>query len=213
MPEPLTPSSESPKPRTCRGFFILTKQYIYVKNTKDFFDYQLESKMSEHLYFHSKKRFGVISYDEFMGLAQKLVTLCEKHTNKREVEIVTCEDPMTYEYAHAAYEASEAEAYLSNRKEYQLEDFTVEMWQRSLDVMMVIRTYHENNSLCIAFSCDRSAGSKRLEFYGQNMSRDLIQEVRRDLVPFLRYKTNDGFFRIWRRWKAQQKFHDAQKTV
>jgi hypothetical protein len=133
--------------------------------------------------FSQNKRFRRVTFDEFLAVAKTLHQVVSARRRSAQVEVVTAEDHTTYTYSNCSFHADEITAALENRKSYDFEQLTREIWDRAFDVEVVLRDERDPRPLRISVTCDKYADGKRMRFYGQcldpDMCRAVIKEFRR----------------------------------
>jgi len=149
------------------------------------------------LKFSHDKYFKAVSFDEFRKTATDLDEIVRGNRGGVETIIVTCEDPTTCNYSTTPFWSEEIEEALSHRKEYSLDKFTPEVWDRSYDVQLTIRLPNDKEPFMVCASVDKTADNKRLKFYGQALDKQTHGEImERYHNRSMSYRLGDGMGKI-----------------
>lgn len=127
--------------------------------------------------FSHDKRFRKVSFGEFLATAQALCQTVSDSRNTVDIEVVTAEDHMTYNYTTTTFLSDEIEDALKNRKRYTLGELTQEVWDRSFDIQITLRDEQDEKPFMICVSCDKHADAKRMKFYGQCLDEETCRVV------------------------------------
>lgn len=127
--------------------------------------------------FSHDRRFGKISFGEFLATAKALYKTVSDCRSAIDIEVVTAEDSMTYIYTTTTFCSDEIDEGLKNRKHYTLNELTREVWDRSFDVQVTIRDRQDQTPFMICVSCDKYTDAKRMRFYGQGLDEETCRVV------------------------------------
>lgn len=144
--------------------------------------------------FSRDKRFhSRISFEEFMQAAIMLVAMTKKARPSASVEILTTEDSRTHRHSQATFEADEVADALKGRKSYSLEEFTDDIWNRSMSVQLTLRDIEDPKPFMICLSHDKDQ-MQSIKFYGQDVEQEHVQLIRNTFSsPSFFYKVGDGY--------------------
>ncbi len=147
--------------------------------------------------FSREKRLmlGTITFADFISAARTLTALVEEYRPAASVEVLTCEDFMTYQWSTVTFSTEKASAALTRRRSYLFDEFDHEVWCRSLEVGIYIKDKEDPRPFMIALSCDKHGDDKRMFFYGQAVDADLYKEIGRFRRPNLYFGIGDGYHR------------------
>lgn len=147
--------------------------------------------------FSRDKRFKKVSLDEFLATAKSLCQTVSEHRSTMDIEVVTAEDRVTYNYTTTTFWSGEIEEALGNRKHYTLDELTQEVWDRSFNVQVTLRDEQDFRPFMICVSCDKHADVKRMKFYGQCLNEETHRAVVNEFSrPSFSYSIGDGMGKI-----------------
>lgn len=147
--------------------------------------------------FSHDRRFGGVSFGEFLATAKALCETVSSIRNSVDVEVVTAEDERTYHYTTTTFWSNEIEKALKKRRRYSLNKLTQEVWNRSLDVQVSLRDEQDRKPFMICVSCDKYDDYKRIKFYGQGLDEQTRQAVSRKFRRLsLSHSIGDGMKKI-----------------
>lgn len=146
--------------------------------------------------FSRDKRFhSRISFEEFVQVATTLAAMTMKARLSASVEILTTEDTHTYQYSQGTFKADEVTEALKGRKSYSLEEFTDDVWSRSMSVELILKDEADPKPFMICLSLDKDE-SQSMKFYGQALEQELVDLIRDTFSrPSFFYKIGDGYSR------------------
>lgn len=130
--------------------------------------------------FSRDKRFfaRTTSFEEFMQAVTELAETTKKVRPLVSIELITCEDAETHRYAHVTFVADEVDEALKGRKTYALEEFTKEVWERSMDVQLTLKDANDSKPFMICLSLDKRDEPRSMKFYGQAVEQELVDHIR-----------------------------------
>ncbi|MDP3725697.1 MAG: hypothetical protein Q8R36_00695 [bacterium] len=142
--------------------------------------------------FSHNKRFKIVSFEEFLATARTLCDTVSAIRSSVDIEVVTAEDHETYNYTTTTFWSEEIREALEKRKQYSLDELTQEVWDRSFDVQVSLKTVRDEQNpepFMVCVSCDKYADAKRMKFYGQCLDERTHQEV---VNKFRRWSLSHG---------------------
>jgi len=144
--------------------------------------------------FSRDKRFySRISFEEFFQVATTLVAMVKKARSSAIVEILTTEDTHTHLYSQVTFMADEVTEALKGRKSYSLEEFTNEVYSRSMSVQLTLKDEADSKPFMICLSLDKDE-SRSMKFYGQAVEQELVNLIHDSFSsPSFFYKVGDGY--------------------
>lgn len=138
--------------------------------------------------------FMPTTYDEYVQTAQRLITLVQFRRKEASAVILTCEDSNTYQYSNVTFLADEVTDALENRKSYTLEQFSLDIWRRSMDIQLTLNDATNPEPFMITLSCDKQGDARSMKLYGQNVDSDLFQAIVKEFAqPTFFYSIGDGY--------------------
>ncbi len=144
--------------------------------------------------FSRDKRFySRISFEEFSQAATMLAAMANKARSSAKVEILTTEDTHTHLYSQVTFMADEVTEALKGRKSYSFEEFTDDVWSRSMSAQLTIKDEADLKPFMICLSFDKDE-PRSMKFYGQAVEQELIDLIHDTFSsPSLFYKVGDGY--------------------
>jgi len=154
--------------------------------------------MSEHNFrFSHDKRLKGVSFNEFLKTARELCEAVVSVRSSVDITVLTCEDDTTYNYSTSSFASVEHSKAIKNRKSYTLDEFTEEVWDRSLNAQLTLKDQEDPKPFMICLSCDMCADAKSMKFYGQCLDGTTYQAiVSKFRSPTLSYGIGDGYSKV-----------------
>jgi hypothetical protein len=89
--------------------------------------------------------------------------------------------------------ADEVTEALKGLKSYLLEEFTDDVWSRSMNVQLKFTDEVDSKLFMICLSLDKDE-SRSMKFYGQAVEQELVDRIHDSFsIPSLLYKVGDGY--------------------
>lgn len=124
-----------------------------------------------------KRFFSQIQFEEFAQVAVLVVEIVKTARPGVELEILTTEDLHTYQYSKVTFVADEVTEALKGRKSYTFEDFTEEVWNRSMSVKLTFTDDCDPKPFMICLSLDKLDEPRSMKFYGQAVEQKLVDNI------------------------------------
>ena len=156
------------------------------------------SKRENSFKFSHDKYFRAVTFDEFRETVKDIDGIVRSNNKRIESVILTCEDFETYQYSTVTFISDEIGEVLKRRKEYLIDEFNQEVWDKSYRVSVWMGDQGESPSFAVRLTVDRTADAKRLIFSGYSLddnTHDRITEKYRRFGGFS-YRLGNGMGKI-----------------
>ncbi len=141
-----------------------------------------------------KRFFGRVSLFEFTTNTQILVGIVKESRPHATVEVFCAETMAAYELSQITFVTDEILTALEMRKAYKLKDLSVDIWNRTLSLDVIIRDHSDAQPFMTTISLDRRGDNKSLKFYGQAMEEELAEQITTALSkPDLWFSIGNGY--------------------
>jgi len=114
--------------------------------------------------FSRDKRFySRVQFEEFAQTAAVIAGMTKAARSNSRMEILTTEDAYTHRYPR-----------VKGRKSYTLEEFTEEVWNRSMSAQLTLIDDTDSEPFLICLSLDKQDNPRSMKFYGQAVEQKLV---------------------------------------
>lgn len=141
-----------------------------------------------------KRYLSQITFAEFSQAAALLTKMTKAARPNASVEILTTEDAHTHQYSHVTFMADEVTEAMKGRKSYTLDEFTDEVWNRSMSAQLTLKDDTDPQPFMLCLSLDRQDEPRSMKFYGQAVEQELTDRIHEIFSrPSTFYSIGDGY--------------------